>query len=137
MFIRLFRHVPRLTSLDSIQRSRFHLSISNRDLNEFFEDPKILKDKVVRVGRQWHKDDLRTKSNEDLHKLWYVLLKERNMLMTMEHAYKQAVERYPNPERLDKVEESMENIEYVVRERNRAYFEVRTYYSDKFRKGDI
>ena len=65
-----------------------------------------MKDKVVRVGRQWHKDDLRTKSNEDLHKLWYVLLKERNMLMTMEHAYKQAVERYPNPERLDKVEES-------------------------------
>ena len=46
------------------------------------------------------------------------------MLMTMEHAYKEAVEKFPNPERLDKVEESMDNIESVVRERNRAYFEV-------------
>ena len=52
------------------------------------------------------------------------MLKERNMLMTMEHAYKEAVEKFPNPERLDKVEESMDNIESVVRERNRAYFEV-------------
>ena len=42
----------------------------------------------------------------------------------MEHAYKEAVEKFPNPERLDKVEESMDNIESVVRERNRAYFEV-------------
>ena len=44
--------------------------------------------------------------------------------MTMEQAYKEAVEKFPNPERLDKVEESMDNIESVVRERNRAYFEV-------------
>ena len=66
----------------------------------------------------------RLKSNGDLHKLWFVLLKERNMLMTMEEAYKEAVEKFPNPERLDKVEESMDNIESVVRERNRAYFEV-------------
>ena len=42
----------------------------------------------------------------------------------MEQAYKEAVEKFPNPERLDKVEESMDNIESVVRERNRAYFEV-------------
>lgn len=28
----------------------------------------------------------------------------------------------PNPERLDKVEESMENLETVVRERNKAYW---------------
>ena len=45
----------------------------------------------------------------------------------MEQAYKEAVEKFPNPERLDKVEESMDNIESVVRERNRAYFEVCMY----------
>ena len=32
----------------------------------------------------------------------------------------------PNPERIDKVEESMENLEKVVRERNRAYYELET-----------
>jgi large subunit ribosomal protein L47 len=48
------------------------------------------------------------------------------MLMTMEHAYKEAVENMPNPERMDKVEESMDNLESVVRERNRAYFDLET-----------
>ena len=33
----------------------------------------------------------------------FVLLKERNMLLTMEHAYKEAVLPMPNEERIDKV----------------------------------
>ena len=72
----------------------------------------------------FRKDELRLKSNEDLHKLWYVLLKERNMLLTMEHAHKEAFSAMPNPERLDKVELSMEHLEEVVRERNRAYWQL-------------
>ena len=44
----------------------------------------------------------------------------------MEQVYKTELENMPNPERIDKVEESMENIEYVVRERNRAYYELET-----------
>jgi len=75
----------------------------------------------VRVGREWRTDELRLKSNEDLHKLWFVLLKEKNMLLTMEHAYKEEYVAMPNPERIDKVEMSMENLEEVVRERNRAF----------------
>lgn len=49
------------------------------------------------------KDELRLKSNEDLHKLWYVLLKEKNMLLTMAEAYEEEGEQMPNPERFDKV----------------------------------
>lgn len=75
----------------------------------------------VRVGREWKTDELRLKSNEDLHKLWFVLLKEKNMLLTMEHAYKEEYVAMPNPERIDKVEMSMENLEEVARERNRAF----------------
>ena len=51
----------------------------------------------------------------------YVLLKERNMLFTMEAAAKRRYEIFPNPERIDKVELSMENLEAVVKERNKAY----------------
>lgn len=108
-----------------VQRT-LHVTTVNRDLNEFFDNPKNYGAKMIRVGRQWSKDELRLKSNSDLHKLWYILYKERNMLMTMGHAYHEAAEPMPNPERLDKVEESMENLEYVVRERNRAYYELET-----------
>ena len=55
------------------------------------------------MGRSWKKDELRLKSNPDLHKLWYVLLKERNMLLTMAAAYEQEYTAMPNPERIDKV----------------------------------
>ena len=54
----------------------------------------------------------------------FVLLKERNMLLTTEHAYLEALQTMPNQERLDKVDMSMENLEEVVRERDRAYHEL-------------
>ncbi|XP_015115688.1 39S ribosomal protein L47, mitochondrial [Diachasma alloeum] len=95
-------------------------------LMAFFDDKKNWGQTTVKTGRSWKLDELRIKSNEDLHKLWYILLKERNMLMTMEHAHAQEWEYFPNPERIDKVEESMENLEKVVRERNQAYHYLET-----------
>lgn len=48
------------------------------------------------------------------------------MLLTMEYESAEQMKLFPNPERLDKVKESMENIETVVRERNEAYFLLET-----------
>lgn len=90
----------------------------------FFDEPGNWGADEVKTGRAWRIDELRIKSNEDLHRLWYVLVKERNMLMTMEEAAKEAIENMPSPERIDKVEESMKNIEEVILERNRAYWEL-------------
>ena len=42
-------------------------------------------------------------SNSTLFYLRFVLLKERNMLLTMAEAYKEASEHMPNDERIDKV----------------------------------
>ena len=78
-------------------------TLPRNGLDEFFEEEKFLGEQKVRVGRSWKKDELRLKSNEDLHKLWFVLLKERNMLLTMETAYEDEYVPMPNPERVDKV----------------------------------
>lgn len=93
---------------------------------EFFDDKKNWNENEVKHGRSWQLPELRIKSNTDLHKLWFVLMKERNMLMTMEHEYKDAWKWWASPERIDKVKESMRNIEVVVKERNRAYHELET-----------
>ncbi|XP_052082893.1 39S ribosomal protein L47, mitochondrial-like [Mytilus californianus] len=100
--------------------SSFHTSSKNYDLMEFFDDKANWKEKEVKTGRPWKIEELRIKSNEDLHKLWYVLIKERNMLFTMEQIYDDDVLTVPNPERKWKVDESMRNIVEVIQERERA-----------------
>lgn len=48
------------------------------------------------------------------------------MLLTMEEQSKEDHRLFASPERIDKVQESMSNLESVVRERNRAYHELET-----------
>lgn len=79
------------------------LSAKLLDLNEFFDDPKNWGEISVKAGRPWRVDELRRKNSADLHRLWYILLKERNMLMTMEEEHWRRLERMPNPERFEKV----------------------------------
>lgn len=129
----------------SLSSSKFHTTTQRWDIMEFFDDSKNWAQNEVKHGRYlhlpyhfnrrsptlscrnyraWSADELRIKSNVDLHKLWFVLLKERNMLLTMEHECNDKMELFPSPERIDKVKLSMENLETVVRERNRAYHQL-------------
>lgn len=98
----------------------------NLKLMEFFDEKKHWGQNDVPHGRSWMLPELRIKSNPDLHKLWYILLKEKNMLLTMEAECIDQHQLFPSAERLDKVKNSMKNLEQVVRERNRAYFELET-----------
>ncbi|KAG7023146.1 39S ribosomal protein L47, mitochondrial [Cucurbita argyrosperma subsp. argyrosperma] len=73
-------------------------------LEEFFEaDRSPNDDKPVVYGRSWKASELRLKSWDDLNKLWYVLLKEKNMLMTQRQMLNAQNLRFPNPERIPKL----------------------------------
>ncbi|KAM9037963.1 39S ribosomal protein L47, mitochondrial [Sarcophilus harrisii] len=97
-----------------------HTTLSRKGLEEFFDDPKNWGEETVKSGAAWTCEQLRNKSNEDLHKLWYILLKERNMLLTLEQEAKRQRLPMPSPERLDKVSESMDALDKVIEERDTA-----------------
>ncbi len=63
-----FSRPHRLLPLPSC--SLLHSSRPRADLMEFFDARENWGAEKVRVGRNWRKDELRLKSNEDLHKLW-------------------------------------------------------------------
>lgn len=120
MLLRQLTSALRPTS-SLLQMGKTFLS-SQSPLSQFLDDPQNYGKLQLKSGRAWQLGDLRLKSNSDLHKLWFVLYKERNMLYTMQEAANEDLEIFPSPERIDKVEESMANLENVVRERNQAYW---------------
>jgi large subunit ribosomal protein L47 len=81
------------------------LKSDSNSLMEFFDAKENWRETKVRHGRAWKIEELRLKSNIDLHKLWYILHKERNMLLTMEEIYKENFVLFPSPERIAKVRE--------------------------------
>ena len=97
-------------------------------LQEFFPpgvyEGENLVDEEPVVGRKWKHSELRIKSNTDLHKLWYILLKERNMLLTMRQECRRLGRPMPGPTRYHKVKLSMSNVQIVINERQKAIFEL-------------
>ncbi|GBG79793.1 hypothetical protein CBR_g30055 [Chara braunii] len=108
MFRNLFRRVPMGRAL--VERTR--------GLEEFFEGgSKVAKEGSEAVGRSWSAAELRLKSFDDLHKLWYVLLKEKNMLYSQKMMFRSTGHRMPNGERIPSVRRSMCRIKHVLTER--------------------
>jgi len=110
-----------VASLSGAPERRFSIFTPRHSLMDFFDEENNWDKDEMKAGRPWKVEELRIKSNADLHRLWYVLLKEVNMLLTMEEEYRRVQKHFPGPDRLDKCEESMENIMQVISERNEAY----------------
>eukprot|EP00245_Coleochaete_scutata_P006320 TRINITY_DN20670_c0_g1_i1.p1 TRINITY_DN20670_c0_g1~~TRINITY_DN20670_c0_g1_i1.p1 ORF type:complete len:124 (+),score=24.45 TRINITY_DN20670_c0_g1_i1:135-506(+) len=97
------------------QRSLTQVSSSvwkPRGLEEFFH-----KDGPIVVGRAWEARELRQKSWDDLHKLWYVLLKEKNILYSQKQMMRTVGRMMERPDRIVKVRKSMCRIKQVLTER--------------------
>ncbi|TNN69093.1 39S ribosomal protein L47, mitochondrial [Liparis tanakae] len=139
---RLYRQKSPLAALSwyspssSVGQCRaLHTTVSRRGLDEFFDLPENWGQANVKSGAPWTAKQLRTKGSEDLHKLWYVLLKEKNLLVTLEQEAKRQRVQMPSPERIRKIERSMIRLETVVKERETALRLLQTG-QEKGRPGD-
>jgi large subunit ribosomal protein L47 len=127
MFLRLTRAL-RPTITKNFSRNTAPLSVNDK-LEEFTSshllreieqksDEGLDKDFVYDVGRAWRSNELRLKSSEDLHKLWYVLVKEKNRLYSDGYHY---FNRLTPKQKacLNKVTLSMGRLKGVLGERER------------------
>ncbi|KAH0586167.1 54S ribosomal protein L4, mitochondrial [Termitomyces sp. J132] len=89
---------------------------------EVVEDPQ---NRHKQTGRSWKASELRLKSFKDLHTLWYILLRERNLLATQKEEARRmgisdtAVQVSSN--RVHHTRKSMARIKAVLNERRLAY----------------
>lgn len=88
---------------------------------EEFTDRKDKPEDQVMTGRAWTVADLRRKSFDDLHKLWYVLYKERNLILSEKEKIRRSLRPVTRMEenRYEKVKRSMAAIKTTLAERKR------------------
>lgn len=87
-----------------------------KDLYEFTGFKADVRQQGV-SGRSWRAEELRLKSHDDLHKLWYVCLKEKNKLKSDWLMSKQMQQAFYGYSELVKVRLSMARLLTVVNER--------------------
>ncbi|KAJ2092630.1 54S ribosomal protein L4 mitochondrial [Coemansia sp. RSA 986] len=101
-------------------------SLISRGFEEFFQGGERLPKAHEQTGRAWAASELRQKSWEDLHRLWYLVLKERNVLASQtEEANRLGIhsEVFTNKSRIIKCKKSMARIKTVLNERRLAWEE--------------
>lgn len=85
----------------------------------------------MRIGRAWKVDELRLKSDSDLHKLWYVLVKERLAIKSDQYKNSQDISIARNEAILKnsllKVQVSMTRLRTVMGERSTIRNEFMTF----------
>jgi len=82
---------------------------------------------VPAVGRAWKASELRGKSFDELHTLWFVLLKERNMLLSERERARKEQRTMERRDRLLKVQLSMSRLQTVLRERKLVHERLKEY----------
>ncbi|CDH11415.1 probable 54S ribosomal protein L4, mitochondrial [Zygosaccharomyces bailii ISA1307] len=92
---------------------------------QFFAEKKFMRtpEELDLQSRAWSIPELRRKSFNDLHSLWYTCLKERNILARENHLLRNAVEGQQEfyEEVANKVRTTMWRIRHVLSERDCAF----------------
>jgi len=121
----LLRHGPRIGCFLPMKhgmtsnQNAYSTSGPALGLEEFRDSVSREKRLLEKVGRSWTAKELRRKSFDDLWRLWLVLYKERNMLLTEKQILRRRSIELPQPDRWRKVKKSMAAIRHVMGERKR------------------
>ncbi|KAI9347956.1 mitochondrial 39-S ribosomal protein L47 (MRP-L47)-domain-containing protein [Zopfochytrium polystomum] len=101
------------------------LNPKGRGLLDFFDNENgwVWKQDELKHGRAWTCEELRAKSFDDLHKLWWVCLKEQNKLLSQRDEARRFEVMFLPTVRLKMVRLTMRNIKMVVWERRIAYIQ--------------
>lgn len=90
------------------------------------------------IGRPWKIQELRRKSFEDLHTIWYVCVKERNILERESRIYKTYLRESDNSNVFERqsaqVRETMWKIRHVLAERQTAWENSITDFKKSYKK---
>jgi hypothetical protein len=88
-----------------ISKRTFSTSSIRRGLGDFFDKPEgwyWQKDRT-QFGRPWSRQEMRNKSFDDLHRLWWISLKERNLLASQKEEASKFRLEFPHSERVKAV----------------------------------
>ncbi|TPX67780.1 hypothetical protein SpCBS45565_g03586 [Spizellomyces sp. 'palustris'] len=93
--------------------------ILRRGLQDFFDNEKgwTWSESALPTGRAWLAAELRKKSFEDLHQLWWVCIKEQNKIYSQKEEARRFSLFFPHKDRLFQVKLTMNRIKQVVWER--------------------
>ena len=91
-----------------------------------------LPEEALSTGRSWLTNELRLKSTDQLHKLWYVFLREKNSILADNALLKRIRDKELPKDRLFKVERSMKRLKAVIAERQKVQDQYRTYLEDQY-----
>lgn len=97
-------------------------------LSQFLADEK----KRTDAGRAWKAEELRLKSHDDLHKLWYIFLQEKNKLKSDLLTCVQMGQVFYGYDNLFKTRKSMARLLTVVNERKKLRNEYRKHLEDRY-----
>lgn len=98
------------------------------ELTGFKQDTR----QYLSTGRPWRAEELRLKSHDDLHKLWYVLLKEKNKLKSDWLVSQQLGQMFYGYSDIIKVRLSMSRLLTIVNERKKLRNEYRRHLEDEY-----
>ncbi|KAI9720196.1 MAG: hypothetical protein M1812_003014 [Candelaria pacifica] len=111
--------------LDPKKRSKVQVD-ENHGLWQFFKGKKALStpEDIAEHGRPWVVEELRNKSWEDLHSLWWICAKERNWLATQIYERQRLKAGYGEAEEVERakaVRTTQRTIKHVLTERQYAW----------------